>query len=158
MVTVATPEALRRFWVLCDPADGVDAGVGQCPTGGFVGLDVDDDASLARFAANCGRGSEPIAASATSVTLGALPEGRPYRFAVVAEDLAGNRSLASRAVSCGSAQRVTDFWERYRSAGGSAEAGCAMSPRRVSAGGWGLAVLAVLAARLSGGGVRGRRR
>ena len=154
----AAPESLRRYWLLCEAADGVDAGAGTCPSGGFMNLNVDDDAMLARYAAQCGRGSDAIASTTTSVTLTNLPEGRPYRFAVVAEDLAGNRSTEARATSCASAQRITDFWELYRQRGGTAEPGCAATPRR-SPGAW-LAVVALVlvAARVSAKGGRGRRR
>lgn len=152
------PESLRRYWLLCEAADGVDAGAGACPSGGFTGLDVDDDAMLARYASQCGRGSDAIASTTTSVTLANLPEGRPYRFAVVAEDLAGNRSTATRATSCASSERITDFWERYRADTGAAEPGCTATPRR-SPGAW-LAVVALVlvAARFSAKGGRGRRR
>lgn len=138
----ASPEALGRYWLLCDPATGVDAGVGECPSGGFAGLDVDDDRSLEDFSARCARGTAAIGATTSSVTLTGLTEGQPYRFAVVAEDLAGNRSVAVRATRCASAQRNTDFWERYRADGGGAKPGCSASPRRAT-GGAPLALVAV---------------
>lgn len=139
----ASPEALRRYWLLCDPAMGVDAGVGACPSGGFEGLVVDDDRSLEDFSGRCARGTAAISAGTHSVTLTGLAEGQPYRFAVVAEDLAGNRSVAARATHCASAQRNTDFWERYRADGGGAAPSCAASPRR-AAGGGRLALLALV--------------
>jgi len=151
-------EALRGYWLLCEAVDGVDAGEGECPSGGFVGLDVDDDAALTRFAAQCGRGTELIAPTVTSVTLTGLPEGRAYRFAVVAEDLAGNRSTPTRASRCATARRVTDFWERYRSAGGMANADCAVSVRRSAEAPRWVRVLTVVAVGVSARGGRGRRR
>jgi MYXO-CTERM domain-containing protein len=138
-----SPEPLGRYWLLCDPATGVDAGVGECPSGGFAGLDVDDDRTLEAFSARCARGSAAISASTSAVTLTGLAEGQPYRFAVVAEDLAGNRSVAVRATRCASAQRYTDFWERYRADGGGAAPGCSASPRPATGGG-GFALLALV--------------
>lgn len=152
----ASAEPIRRFWLLCDPADGVDAGTGECPSGGFAGLDVNDDRSLEAFAARCARGTEAIAGAASMVTLTSLPEGRPYRFAVVAEDLAGNRSAPTLATRCATAQRVTDFWEQYRAAGGSAPVSCAASPRQ-TAGAW-VAFAGILALAVSAAAARGRRR
>jgi MYXO-CTERM domain-containing protein len=147
---VATSEPLRRYWLLCDPADGVDAGVGECPSGGFAGLDVDDDRTLEDFAGRCARGATAISGTTLSVTLSGLPDGRPYRFAVVAEDLAGNRSPAVRATRCATAQRNTDFWERYRSEGGSAAPGCDVAAGRSGGVGWlWLLGVGVIAARRS---------
>ncbi len=150
-----TYEPVRRFWVLCDPvADGaLDAG-SSCPAGaGFAGLDVDSDESLARFADQCGVADGGVASTATAQTFTSLPLGRRYRFAVVAEDRAGNRSAAVRAAQCTSAQAYTDFWEHYRATGGEAPAGCSASPgaRAVP---W--SVIALLAA-LSAAAARGRR-
>lgn len=119
-------ESVRRFWVLCDPvaSGALDA---SCSSGGFNGLDVNDDAMLLRYTAQCGESDGGVANTATSASLVRLSLGRTYRFAVVAEDLAGNRSAVARATRCSSAQAYTDFWETYRATGGEGPAGCSVA-------------------------------
>ena len=142
----STFESVRRFWVLCDPVTdaGVDAG-SNCATGGFSGLNVNDTASLVRFANQCNEGDGGIDTTATGVSLANLAAGQAYRFAVVAEDLAGNRSAATAASSCRAAEAYTDFWERYRQAGGEAKVGCAARPGASREGLWACVALAGLA-------------
>ena len=133
----ATPgfESVRRFWVLCDQvASGGGLDASSCASGGFSGLDVDDDASLLRFASQCGEADGGVASTATTATLARLALGRPYRFAIVAEDLAGNRSAPAFSTTCSSAQAYTDFWEAYRNGGGNAPVGCSAAPRSTSYG------------------------
>ncbi len=162
----ATYESVRRFWVLCDPVPAGDAGAdldagAACATGGFDGLAINDDASLLRFANQCGvtDGGEVSASPAASLTR--LAPGRSYRFAVVAEDLAGNRSTLTRASTCSSSETYNDFWEQYRAAGGGAPAGCAATPGSTSRGACvvfaAMGALALRRRRLSAAGGRGRR-
>ncbi|MFO0647652.1 MAG: hypothetical protein U0326_15525 [Polyangiales bacterium] len=154
----ATPgyESVRRFWVLCDPvaSGGLDASA--CSSGGFDGLDVNDDASLLRYASQCGEADGGVASTATTASLVRLSLGRTYRFAVVAEDLAGNRSAIARAASCSSAQAYTDFWETYRATGGEGTAGCSVSTLGDS-GAW-LSSLMLAGALVALRRVRARRR
>ncbi len=135
-------ESVRRFWVLCDPVTSGDLDASSCTSGGFSMLDVNDDASLLRFASQCGEADGGVATTATSATLTRLALGRQYRFAVVAEDLAGNRSEPAFSTRCSSAQAYTDFWEAYRNGGGNSAVGCAATPRSTSYGS--LAALAAL--------------
>ncbi len=125
----ATPgfESVRRFWVLCDPVESGDLDASTCSNGGFRELNVNDDASLLRFSSLCGEADGGVASAATTASLVRLTLGRRYRFGVVAEDLAGNRSEIARAASCSSAQAYTDFWESYRATGGEGAAGCSVS-------------------------------
>jgi hypothetical protein len=166
----ATFETVRRFWVLCDPVPGGDAGAdldggSACATGGFTDLDGTDatrnDALLLRYANQCGVTDGGEVSATPAVSLSRLAAGRPYRFAIVAEDLAGNRSGLTRASTCSSSQTYNDFWEQYRGAGGGSPTGCAAIPGASSRG-----VLVVFAAmgalalrrrRVSAAGGRGRR-
>lgn len=124
----ATPgyESVRRFWVLCDPVASGELDASTCSSGGFRELNVSDDATLIRYASQCGEADGGVASTATTASLVRLSLGRTYRFAVVAEDLAGNRSEIARASTCSSAQAYTDFWETYRATGGEGAAGCSV--------------------------------
>jgi hypothetical protein len=139
-------ETLARFYVLCDPPtsqDPVAMDAGTCGTGALSALDLTRDDLLARHRCADDTGATVRAANLARVRLGAS-----YQVAVVAEDLAGNRSRVSLAARCGSANPVTDFWETYRGAGGVAEPGmCAARPAGArAAGGWALGLVVALAA------------
>jgi len=116
-------ETLSRFYVLCSPPPGappppaIDGGA--CPAVPFAGLDVSDDAQLQRW--SCTRTS--IEPTARTVMVEGLPAATPHRFAVVAEDLAGNRSAVTYAGDCVSPRAINDFWEEYRRQGGQADPG-----------------------------------
>jgi len=63
----------------------------------------------------------------TSGTAGDLENGAVYAVAVTGKDLAGNEGTLSEVV-CGTPEAVTDFYESYRQAGGSAGGGfCSFS-------------------------------
>jgi hypothetical protein len=127
-------EPLRRFWVLCEPAAAGDAGASDgssCASGGFEALDTTREDSLNRFAAQCGLDGG-VASSTTAVSLTALTASQQTRFAVVAEDRAGNRSAVAIAATCVSPERYTDFWEQYRQSGGTGTATCGASTRSVA--------------------------
>jgi hypothetical protein len=143
--SVSATSDLRGFWVLCDPPSSAvasDAGAGDASLDGSAGLDVpgnvigDDAGSTA-----CGTGFPAInlydpavfsryarggiaSASNTSLLVDGLSNGGAYRCVVVAEDLAGNRTM-SAPTECVSPVPVTDFWERYRADGGGATIACA---------------------------------
>ncbi len=164
--TTAAPPDLQGYWLLCDPplnAAASDGGTGDASTlpgddeeddgtgGGcsaastLAGLDVNDSAVFARY-----RCSNIIGATATRGVAEGLVNGRSYRMAVVAQDLAGNRSAISVAGNCVTPVPVTDFWESYRAAGGQARPGaCGVGVGRVGgAGAWiGLALGVALWAR-----------
>jgi hypothetical protein len=128
--------------VLCSPAPGTVATTGPdggvCPAVPFAGLDVSDDAQLRRWACT----PEPLAPTARTVVIEALPPAIPHRFAVVAEDLAGNRSAVTYSGDCVSPRAVNDFWEEYRRQGGQAAPGaCAVAAPGVGAPAAGAALL-----------------
>lgn len=145
--TTTSTTDLRGFWVLCDPpanaaADaGADAGA---EAGVDAGLDVPDNILGGDAGASCGAtfptidlyntaqfnryargGITSVTASSLAVT--GLTNGQTYRCAVVAEDNAGNRTMSAPS-TCATPVPVTDFWERYRSAGGGAAVECAARP------------------------------
>lgn len=150
--THAAPADLQGFWLLCDPpplsntrvdgGDGGDATVDAtvdldagddddddddgvaCGETELSTLDPNDDEQFQRF-----RCSSLIAPNATEGRAQGLVNGRLYRVAVVAQDLAGNRSTVSLSSRCVRPQPVTDFWELYRAQGGRAQPGfCAATP------------------------------
>jgi len=140
-------ESLARFYVLCSPPPGTIpmAGPdgGTCPAVPFGGLDINDDAQLQRW--SCTRA--PLEPEARSLVLAGLPPATPHRFAVVAEDLAGNRSGVTYAGECVSPRAVTDFWEEYRRQGGQARPGaCAVGAPGAGAGAAGASLLGLLGA------------
>ncbi|MDB4932389.1 MAG: hypothetical protein JWM10_4873 [Myxococcaceae bacterium] len=158
--TTAAPPDLQGYWLLCDPPVGTtssaDGGVadatavldgddeeddetgGTCGSSTLANLDVNDSATFARY-----RCSDLVGATATRAVAQGLDNGRAYRMAVVAQDLAGNRSIASVSGNCVTPVPVTDFWEAYRAAGGRAQPGaCGVGAGRLGAGG-GWIVLAV---------------
>lgn len=159
----SVPRDLQGFWLLCDPPPGGavvdastgdasvdaslgldvetddDAGVAACGTTGFESLDPNDDAQFQRY-----RCSDLIGVSSTRGIASGLSNGVAYRVAVVAQDLAGNRSALGLPTTCVRPQPLTDFWEHYRASGGVAEPlGCGARPgsRR---GGLGLAMGAMM--------------
>jgi hypothetical protein len=170
----SVPRDLQGFWLLCDPppggatsadagaADGGrDASVGldvesdegaalACGTESFAALDPNDDDTFRRY-----RCSDLIGPASTRGTASGLSNGVAYRVAVVAQDLAGNRSTLALPTTCVRPQPLTDFWEYYRGAGGAAEPiGCSTRPGARGAG-LGLAIGAMM---LMAWKRRGRRR
>ncbi len=151
--TTAAPPDLQGYWLLCDPPPGsaaTDGGVsdvtavldgdeeegssgGTCASSALSTIDPNDSAAFARY-----RCSDLIGATATRGVAQGLSNGRSYRMAVVAQDLAGNRSTLSVAANCVTPVPVTDFWEAYRAAGGQARPGaCGVGTGRVGgAGAW----------------------
>lgn len=165
----SVPRDLQGFWLLCDPPPGgatvTDAGTADGGRDAAAGLDVETDDGTGT--ASCGtvsftnvdpnndeqfqryRCSDLISAASSRGVATGLSNGVPYRVAVVAQDLAGNRSALGLPSTCVRPQPLTDFWEHYRASGGVAEPlGCAASPWRAR-GSWGLAMgaLMLLAAR-----------
>lgn len=141
----ATPasETIARFRVLCDPPLSVTAPTtsdgGSCGTGAFASLDVNDEASIARY--EC---APEVAPETRTLTLTGLRAGVSYSFAVLAEDLAGNRSALTVGGGCVEGRAVTDFWERYHQQGGAGQPGlCDARPWSRSGGGGALAALAL---------------
>jgi hypothetical protein len=166
---------LAGFYLLCDPplnasADaGADSGVrdagldvpdqtfGQdgsvrsaACSGDFPTIDIYDSAVFNRYV----RGSR-TSASTTIARATGLSDNVGYRCVVVAEDLAGNRSV-SLPTQCVVPVPVTDFWERYRASGGAAQPiSCAV---RGGTRGDGLAALAALTTLAAASLARRRRR
>jgi hypothetical protein len=135
-------ETLAGFYVLCSPpagsvpTPGLDGGA--CPTVPFAGLDVNDDATLRRWA--CLR--DPLEGTARGVVVDGLTPAVAHRFGVVAEDLAGNRSAVTYSGDCVSPRAVNDFWEEYRRQGGQAQPGaCAVATPGARASGASLVML-----------------
>ena len=121
---------------------GDDAGA-TCG-GAFPTIDLYDTAQFARY-----RRTERTSSNATRAVVSGLSNGGTYRCVVVAEDLAGNRTVSSP-TQCVTPVPVTDFWERYRSAGGGARPECAAHPGDGASsryGAFGVAALVALAAR-----------
>ncbi|MFO0625864.1 MAG: hypothetical protein U0325_09640 [Polyangiales bacterium] len=129
-------ETLSRFYVLCDPPttqNPVAMDGGTCGTGALSALDLTRDDLLMQH-----RCADDTGPTARATNLARVRLGASYQVAVVAEDLAGNRSRVALAARCGSANPVTDFWETYRGAGGAAEPGmCAARPAGARSAGWG---------------------
>lgn len=75
----------------------------------------------------CGQGS----ATSTQILVKQLQDGKFYNVAVAAVDGVGNVGPLSN-VACGEPIPVTDFWDRYRQANGSAGGFCSV-PRGVGA-------------------------
>ena len=114
-----------------DEGDGTTGGT--CASSTLSTIDPNDSAVFARY-----RCSDLIGATATRGVAQGLTNGRSYRMAVVAQDLAGNRSTISVAANCVTPVPITDFWESYRAAGGQARPGaCGVGVGRVGgAGAW----------------------
>ena len=153
-------ETLARFWVLCDPPPSVGASGmadgGACSSA-LATLDVTDTAALQRYQCQ----TATVDPTARSLTIGALASGVPRRFAVVAEDLAGNRSTVALASDCVTPLAVTDFWEQYHLAHGAAEpASCAVrsgsTPSRGAGAFIAAAVVAFVVRRRRSRGLRAR--
>ncbi len=158
----SVPSDLQGFWLLCDPPGGlaptdggtgdggtVDAAAsGDDPTDTGCGasalasatFDPNDSAAFARY-----RCSDLMGPTATRGIAQGLTNGQSYQVAVVAQDLAGNRSTVALASRCVTPVPVTDFWESYRASGGVATPG-ACTVRRGRAGSGGGAAAVVLAA------------
>ncbi len=152
--TTAAPPDLQGYWLLCDPPPGsaaTDGGLsdasavldgdeeegdgvgGTCGSSALSTIDPNDSEAFARY-----RCSDLIGATANRGVAQGLTNGRGYRMAVVAQDLAGNRSTISVAGNCVTPVPITDFWEAYRAAGGQARPGaCGVGVGRVGgAGAW----------------------
>ncbi len=142
--TTATTD-LAGFYLLCDPpldsegdaGSGADASTGldvpdqnfgddagtSSTCNAFPTVDLYDTAAFNRY-----RRTDRTSASATTATATGLRDNTPYRCVVVAEDNSGNRSVSSP-TQCIVPVPVTDFWERYRQAGGGAQPiSCAAHP------------------------------
>lgn len=163
--TTATTD-LAGFYVLCDPPAGATAGDAGSDAGSDAGLDVPGTVFGDDAGATCGgafptidlydtaqfaryRRTERTSSNATRAVVSGLSNGGTYRCVVVAEDLAGNRTVSSP-TQCVTPVPVTDFWERYRSAGGGARPECAAHPGDGASsryGAFGVAALVALAAR-----------
>lgn len=142
-------ETLGAVYVLCDPPRGMEGGDAgprpdgavACGTGIFADLDPNNDAQLAAWRCN-----DPDAGVGSPNAITGLRNGVSYRFAVVAEDRAGNRSTPALTQSCATPSSATDYWERYRQEGGQAQPGfCAVRPGPVGAGGLALGALGLVA-------------
>jgi len=151
-------ETLRAVYVLCDPPRGGESrdagplpdGAVACGTGAFADLDPNNDAQLAAFRCN-----DPDAGVGSPTAITGLRNGVSYRFAVVAEDRAGNRSTLALTQACSTPSSSTDYWEHYRQQGGGAVPGfCSVRPGPAGAGGVALGAFALVA----GWAVRRRRR
>lgn len=156
--TTAAPADLQGYFLLCDPPPGnagdggvsdastlpgdeMDDGDGTtCGDSALSTLDPNDSASFNRY-----RCSDLIGASARRGVASGLTNGHVYRMAVVAQDLAGNRSTVAVAANCVTPVPVTDFWERYRQVGGQATPGaCGVRVGKVGgAGAWLVVALGV---------------
>lgn len=121
-VSTPTTESIARFRVLCDPplsaVTATTSDGGACGTGAFTTLDVNDNAAIAQY--ECAPAQAP---ESRTLTLSGLHAGVNYNFAVIAEDLAGNRSAVASSSSCVEGRAITDFWERYHQQGGAGEPG-----------------------------------
>lgn len=176
--TSGVPTDLQGFWLLCDPplreapsdagADAGDVGVDaaldvadddpdpvdpgtpgdtSCSATTVLGtamFDPNDDEQFERYRCS----NSILSSTSTSGTAQGLVNGRAYHVAVVAQDLAGNRSTVAVASTCVRPAPVTDFWEWYRTQGGAAQPGlCDARPGRGGAtGAYGWIMLAVTGA------------
>jgi len=175
-VTPVTTD-LQRFWVLCDPPTPGDAGAGDASADAGdaavdarAGLDVPSNVLGGDAGAGACRDfptidlygaeferykrGEPTSATDTSRQVNGLTNGVTYRCVVVAEDLAGNRTVSAPS-ECVTPIPVTDFWERYRADGGGAPIACAARLDRRGGSRAALVTLSVVAAALA---ARRRRR
>ena len=133
--TSGAPADLDGYYLLCDPAPGTDGDAGTatdtavlpdddeddvtaCGATPLSALDPNDTATFERY-----RCSDLLGASARRGVASNLVNGRQYHLAVVAQDLAGNRSTVAVASNCVTPAPVTDFWELYRANGGQAVPG-----------------------------------
>ncbi|MEZ4408800.1 MAG: hypothetical protein R3A52_20355 [Polyangiales bacterium] len=165
--TSAAPADLQGFWLLCDPpagnatsvdgGDGGDASVDAtvsldagddedeedtCGESALSTLDPNDDTAFQRY-----RCSSLIAPNATEGRAEGLSNGRLYRVAVVAQDLAGNRSTLALSSRCVRPQPVTDFWELYRAQGGQGQPGfCSARPWARGGAAWAWIMVGAVAA------------
>ena len=150
--TTAAPADLQGYFLLCDPPPGTDSDAAvadaattlpdddtdtsdgtTCGTSALSTIDPNDSTAFNRF-----RCSDLIGASARRGVASNLTNGHVYHMAVVAQDLAGNRSTVAVSTNCVTPVPVTDFWELYRSEGGQAQPGaCAVRVGKAGgAGAW----------------------
>lgn len=115
-----------------DAGDG-GGGASACTVNELpAGFDPNNETQFRRFAC-----AGPLPTSSLSTTIEGLNNGIGYRFVVVAQDNAGNRSLPSALSDCTVPELTTDFWEHYRNSGGRASGGfCAVRPGVVGACGF----------------------
>ncbi len=93
-----------------------------------AGFDANDDTQFQRYKCSDLRGRTD-----TTFTVQGLSNGVPYRFGVVTQDTAGNRSAVVATTACITPQPITDFWEHYHGSGGAAQPGfCATRPGPVA--------------------------
>lgn len=163
---------LAGFWVLCDPpTSGGDAGAdASVDASADAGLDVPGNVFGGDAGTSCGGDFPTIdlygaqfgryarggrtSANASSLQVDGLTNGNTYRCVVVAEDIAGNRTVSAPS-ACVTPVPVTDFWERYRSDGGGAPVACSARPGPRGGSRAALVTLSVVAAALA---ARRRRR
>lgn len=101
--------------VIADSGIIEDSGViTSCATATLpANFEANDDNHLAQYAC-----SPLLSVGTNRYTVQGLVNGQAYRFGVVAQDNAGNRSLPSALTPCVTPEEVTDFWERYQAVGG----------------------------------------
>lgn len=101
-----------------DGTNVMDSGTNNPDTCGIAGpppgFDPNDDRQFDQFRCT----TTLLDRTATSTEIRGLTNGMAYRFAVVAQDTAGNRSVVSSLSPCVRPQRVTDFWEHYENRAG----------------------------------------
>ena len=166
--TSAAPVDLQGFWLLCDPppSSAAPADAGDASVDATVGLDAgdDEDEDEDEDDVACGetalstldpndveafqryRCSTLIAPNATEGRAEGLTNGRLYRVAVVAQDLAGNRSALGLSSRCVRPQPVTDFWEHYRAQGGGGQPGFCSARPWSRGGAWAWVMVGAVAA------------
>ncbi len=113
--TGSTSDATADQDVIADTGIIEDSGVPfSCGTATLpANFEPNDDTQLAQYAC-----SGLLGTGSNRFTVRGLVNGQGYRFAVVAQDNAGNRSVASALTGCTTPEEVTDFWERYERVGG----------------------------------------
>ncbi len=98
-----------------------------CGTPGFLAIDPNNDAQFNQYL--CPNQMTLIGSSSTNATAVGLTNFVAYRFAVVAQDTAGNRSMMAVSANCVTPVPVTSFWDHYRAEGGQALPGyCSARP------------------------------
>lgn len=114
--------------------DASDAASAMCSVNAFPSdFNPNNEAQFQQY-----RCSTLIDRTSASYLVTSLTNGTGYRFAVIAQDNAGNRSVLSPVSACVQPQLVTDFWELYemRAGSGAARPGfCAAPPARGARGG-----------------------
>ncbi len=131
-----------------------EAGAACGVAGPPAGFDPNDDAQFERY-----RCSALIDRTSTFTVVQGLQNSVAYRFMVVTQDSAGNRSAVSTLSPCVTPQLVTDFWEHYTGSGGRARPGfCSVRPGALGGGALAGGVVAFGIALAAMGVRRARRR